>query len=34
MSELAKEEQAIQDDAGGYLKYWPILSLGVKIPFK
>lgn len=34
MSELAKEEQAIQDDAGGYLTYWPILNLGVKIPFK
>jgi hypothetical protein len=29
---LAIEEQNIQDEAASYLKYWPILSLGVKIP--
>jgi hypothetical protein len=32
--ELDKEVQQIEDDAGSYLKYWPILSLGVKIPIK
>ncbi len=32
--DLADEAQSIEDDAGGYLKYWPILSLGLKIPFK
>ncbi len=26
------EAQNIEDDAGQYLKYWPILNLGVKIP--
>ena len=34
MAELAKEEQEIRDDAAAYLKYWPILNLGLKIPFK
>ncbi|MBT8395363.1 MAG: hypothetical protein HKO65_02845 [Gemmatimonadetes bacterium] len=32
--ELAKEAQNIEDETGGYLKYWPILNLGLKIPFK
>ena len=31
--DLAKEAQNIQDDVSGYLKYWPILSLGLKIAF-
>lgn len=31
--DLDKEVQRIQDEAAPYLKYWPILSVGVKIPF-
>ena len=31
--DLNREAQNIEDDAGGYLKYWPIVSIGVKIPF-
>ena len=30
--DLDKEAQKIQDEAATYLKYWPILSVGVKIP--
>ncbi len=30
--DLDLEAQNIKDDAGQYLKYWPILNLGVKIP--
>jgi hypothetical protein len=30
--DLDLEAQNIEDDAGQYLKYWPILNLGVKIP--
>lgn len=30
-SRLAAEEQNIKDDAGTYLKYWPILNLGLKV---
>jgi len=29
---LAEEAQSVEDDAGEYLKYWPILNLGIKIP--
>ncbi len=32
--DLNREAQNIEDEAGGYLKYWPILNLGLKIPFK
>ena len=31
-AELDKEALNIEDEAGGYLKYWPILSFGLKIP--
>ena len=31
-TQLAIEEQNIEDDAGEYLKYWPIVNLGIKIP--
>lgn len=31
-AELTKESQNIEDDFGSYLKYWPIINLGVKIP--
>jgi hypothetical protein len=31
--DLEREAQYIEDEAAPYLKYWPILSLGVKIPF-
>ena len=31
-TELAKEAQAAEDDFGSYLRFWPILNLGVKIP--
>lgn len=31
-TELDREAQNIQDEAGSYLQYWPILSFGVKIP--
>jgi len=31
--DLEREAQFIEDEAAPYLKYWPILSLGVKIPF-
>ena len=31
--DLEREAQNIEDEAAPYLKYWPILSLGVKIPF-
>lgn len=31
-AELDKQEQTVQDEAGEYLKYWPILNLGFKIP--
>ena len=30
--DLEREAQNIEDEAAPYLKYWPILSLGVKIP--
>lgn len=30
--EIEREEQNIEEDAGGYLKYWPIISIGFKIP--
>lgn len=30
-AELRAEERTIEDDAGSYLKLWPILNLGVKI---
>lgn len=30
--DLDKEAQKVEDDVGSYLNYWPILSLGVKIP--
>ena len=30
-SRLRTEEQNIEDDAGTYLKYWPILNLGIKL---
>ncbi|MGD2121800.1 MAG: hypothetical protein PVJ76_08645 [Gemmatimonadota bacterium] len=33
-ADLDREAQNIQDDAASYLKYWPILNLGLKIPFK
>ncbi len=33
-NDLEREAQNIKDDAASYLKYWPILSLGLKIPFK
>jgi len=29
---LREEEAKIQDDSGNYLKYWPMLSLGFKLP--
>jgi hypothetical protein len=29
---LALEAQDFEDEVGSYLKYWPILNLGVKIP--
>jgi len=29
---LREEENTIQDEAGAYLEYWPILSLGIKVP--
>lgn len=32
--DLNREAQNVEDEAGGYLKYWPILNLGLKIPFK
>lgn len=31
-AELDKEVQAAEDDFGSYLRYWPILNLGIKIP--
>ena len=31
--DLDKHIQEIEDDAAPYLKYWPIISVGVKIPF-
>ena len=30
-SRLRTEEQNIEDDVGTYLKYWPIINLGIKI---
>lgn len=30
--DLDKEIQAIEDDNASYLKYWPILSFGLKLP--
>ncbi len=30
---LDEEIQNLEDDAAPYLKYWPIISFGVKIPF-
>jgi len=30
-SRLRAEEQSIQDDVGTYLKYWPILNIGIKL---
>ena len=30
--ELDKEIQSIEDDTASYLKYWPILSFGLKLP--
>jgi len=32
--DLDKEAQNIEDDAGDYLEYWPIFSIGLKIPFR
>ncbi len=29
---LQEEAEKVEDDAGGYLKVWPIVSLGIKIP--
>jgi hypothetical protein len=29
---LAREAQNLEDEAGDYLKYWPILNVGIKIP--
>ena len=31
--DLDKEVRRIEDEAAPYLKYWPVLSVGVKIPF-
>lgn len=31
--DLLKEAEAIEEDSGAYFEYWPILSLGLKIPF-
>ena len=31
--DLEKEARAIEEDADAYLKYWPILSIGVRLPF-
>jgi hypothetical protein len=31
-ADLNQEAQNIEDEAADYLKYWPILNLGVKIP--
>jgi hypothetical protein len=31
--DLEKEARAIEEDAAPYLKYWPILSFGVRLPF-
>lgn len=33
-NDLAQEAQDVEDDAGEYLKYWPIVNLGVKIPIR
>ena len=33
-ADLDKHVQEIEDEAASYLKYWPILNLGVKIPFR
>lgn len=30
--DLDREEANIEEDFGGYLKYWPIVSIGLKIP--
>jgi hypothetical protein len=30
--DLEKEVQNLEDDAAPYLRYWPVLNLGVKIP--
>lgn len=30
--EIEREEANIEEDAGGYLKYWPMISIGFKIP--
>ena len=32
--DLEREEQNLEDDAASYLKYWPILNFGVKIPIR
>ena len=31
--DLEKEARAIEEDADAYLRYWPILSIGVRLPF-
>ena len=31
--DLLKEAEEIEEDMGAYFEYWPILSLGLKIPF-
>ncbi len=33
-ADLQKEERNIQEDAKGILEYWPVLSLGIKIPLR
>lgn len=30
--DLDREARSIEDEAGDYLEYWPVLSIGVKIP--
>ena len=30
--DLDQEVQNIEDEAAAYLKYWPVLSFGLKIP--
>jgi hypothetical protein len=32
LTEVQKEADKIKDDAGSYINYWPILSIGFKIP--
>lgn len=32
--DLQAEAQTIEDETGGVLKYWPVLSFGIKIPIR